>query len=67
MSGITVDASNLEDLVDQHPILSDFLPQNLGGNSRYDQRFLAMVSPINRAFINHVVDGCSLSAILLAL
>ncbi|XP_039053431.1 FCS-Like Zinc finger 5-like [Hibiscus syriacus] len=66
MTEITVvDASNLEEVVDQHPIVSDPPPPHRefhDGNSRSDQRFSAMVSPKNRssersAFTNHVVNG----------
>ncbi|XP_022752026.1 uncharacterized protein LOC111300670 [Durio zibethinus] len=66
MTGITVDASNMEDV--QEPIISDPPPPPQNplhhGNFDYDQRLLAMVSPRNPATAaagrsgstNHVVD-----------
>lgn len=68
MTGITVDVSDAEDVVDHHhqdPIISHLPPPQIhpmhespDGNSRYDHRFLAMVSPRNPAsFTNRIVDS----------
>ncbi|GMI86609.1 hypothetical protein HRI_002330200 [Hibiscus trionum] len=72
MTGITVDALNMEDVVhQQHPIVSDPPPPRhhefQDGNYRDDQRFLGMVSPRNpasarSAFTNHLVDGTTTAA-----
>ncbi|MBA0643533.1 hypothetical protein Goklo_027815 [Gossypium klotzschianum] len=68
MTGITVDVSDEEDVVDQHhqdPIISHLPPPQIypmhespDGNSLYDHRFLAMVSPRNpTSFTNRIVDS----------
>ncbi|KAE8709624.1 Gag-pol polyprotein-like protein [Hibiscus syriacus] len=71
MTGIpVVDASDVEEVVDRHPIVSDPPPPHLefhDGNSRSDQRFSATVFSKNpssqrSASTNHVVDGSATAA-----
>ncbi|KAA3457352.1 protein MARD1-like [Gossypium australe] len=74
MTGITVDVSDAEDVVEGHqdPIISHPphpqihpLHESPNANSRYDQRFLAMVSPRNPAsFTSHVIDSSTTAAAL---
>ncbi|KAE8668943.1 Gag-pol polyprotein-like protein [Hibiscus syriacus] len=71
MTGIAfVDASDVEEVVDRHPIVSDPPPPHLefhDGNSHSDQRFSSTVSSKNpsserSASTNHIVDGSATAA-----